>query len=243
MQELPLLAAHFTLYCKQLLIGIRLVHMNTRVFLVDDHEVVRRGLASLISGTDDLEFAGEAGTVQDTLTRMTTANAKVVVLDVRLPDGDGIELCRELKANYSELQCLMLTSYSDDEALMAAILAGASGYILKQINGNSILDAIRRVAKGESLLDPTVTTKVLERLRKPPKQDELLMRLSPQERKILDLIAQGLTNREIAEKIFLAEKTVKNYVSNLLSKLNMGHRSEAAAYAARVSERNRYIRD
>ncbi|MDA8386240.1 MAG: response regulator transcription factor [Actinomycetota bacterium] len=213
--------------------------MSIRVFLVDDHEVVRRGLVSLIEMEDDIEVVGEAGSVADALSRLPAARPEVMVLDVRLPDGDGIELCREIKSAHPEIACLMLTSFSDDEALFSAILAGASGYLLKQIKTADLLEAVRRVSRGESLLDPAITAKVLARLRDPSPEDDLLSKLSPQEHKILDLIADGLTNREIAKEMFLAEKTVKNYVSNLLAKLGMSHRSEAAAYAARLDERKR----
>ena len=213
--------------------------MSIRVFLVDDHEVVRRGLVSLIEMEDDIEVVGEAGSVADALSRLPAARPEVMVLDVRLPDGDGIELCREIKSAHPEIACLMLTSFSDDEALFSAILAGASGYLLKQIKTADLLEAVRRVSRGESLLDPAITAKVLARLRDPSPEDDLLSKLSPQEHKILDLIADGQTNREIAKEMFLAEKTVKNYVSNLLAKLGMSHRSEAAAYAARLDERKR----
>ena len=213
--------------------------VTIRVFLVDDHEVVRRGLASLIDLEEDLEVVGEAGNVNDALSRIPATHPDVAILDVRLPDGDGIELCRDIRAQSSSIGCLMLTSYDDDEALFSAILAGASGYLLKQIRSSDLIDGIRRVAKGESLLDPAVTAKVLARLRSPEPEDELISRLSAQERKILNYISEGMTNRQIASEMFLAEKTVKNYVSNLLSKLEMGHRSEAAAYAARLSERKR----
>jgi DNA-binding NarL/FixJ family response regulator len=162
------------------------------------------------------------------------------VLDVRLPDGSGVEVCREIRARHPEVQALMLTSFADDEALFSAIMAGASGYVLKQIRGNDLVDAVRRVARGESLLDPAVTRRVLERLRADPEEDEAVSRLSGQERRILDLIAEGHTNRQIADEIHLAEKTVKNYVSNLLSKLGMSRRSEAAAYAARLAERRKH---
>ncbi|KJF18962.1 MULTISPECIES: response regulator transcription factor [Acidithrix] len=213
--------------------------MAIRVFLVDDHEVVRRGLASLIDVESDIEVVGEAGGVADALARIPAVQPQVVILDVRLPDGDGIELCREIKTKSPEIGCLMLTSFSDDEALFSAILAGAAGYLLKQIRSSDLIDGIRRVHNGESLLDPAVTARVLQRLRSPEPEDDLLSKLSPQERKILNFIAEGMTNREIANEMFLAEKTVKNYVSNMLSKLGMGHRSEAAAYAARLSERKR----
>ena len=216
--------------------------MGIRVFLVDDHEVVRRGLVSLIELEDDIDVVGEAGSVSEALARFNGANPDVMILDVRLPDGDGIELCREIKSERPEIACLMLTSYSDDEALFSAILAGAAGYLLKQIRSNDLIEGIRRVARGESLLDPAVTTRVLQRLRSPSPDDDLLSKLSPQEHRILDLIAHGKTNREIATEMYLAEKTVKNYVSNMLAKLGMAHRSEAAAYAARLSERKR-LRD
>jgi DNA-binding NarL/FixJ family response regulator len=163
----------------------------------------------------------------------------VAVLDVRLPDGDGVEVCREIRSAHPHVNCLMLTSYADDEALFSAILAGAAGYVLKQVRGTDLIDAIRRVASGQSLLDPGVTARVLERLRSPQAPDESLASLSEQERRILDLIAEGLTNRQIGERMFLAEKTVKNYVSNVLMKLGMSRRSEAAAYAARLEERHR----
>jgi DNA-binding NarL/FixJ family response regulator len=161
----------------------------------------------------------------------------VAVLDVRLPDGDGIEVCRELRSRLPRLQCLMLTSFADDEALFAAIMAGASGYVLKQIRGTDLLDAVRRVGRGESLIDPSMTRRVFDRLRDGPSRDARLERLSDQERRVLDLVAEGLTNRQIADRLYLAEKTVKNYVSSMLSKLGMDRRSEAAAYAARLSER------
>jgi DNA-binding NarL/FixJ family response regulator len=211
--------------------------MALRVFLVDDHEVVRGGLRSLLEVDGDIEIVGEASTAEEAVTRGVALGPDVAVLDVRLPDGDGIEVCRELKSRLPNLQCLMLTSFADDEALLAAIMAGASGYVLKQIRGNDLLDAVRRVASGESLIDPAMTKRVLDRLRKGPEHDERTDQLSDQERRVLDLVAEGLTNRQIAERLYLAEKTVKNYVSNMLSKLGMDRRSEAAAYAARLSER------
>jgi len=161
------------------------------------------------------------------------------VLDVRLPDGDGVQVCREIRSAHPEIQCLMLTSFADDEALFQAIMAGASGYVLKQIKGADVVEAVRSIAAGRSLLDPSVTARVLERLRKGSEEDELLARLSPQERNILRLIADGLTNRQIAEHVHLAEKTVKNYVSNLLSKLGMERRTQAAVYAARLGAQQR----
>ncbi len=203
-----------------------------RVFLLDDHEVVRRGLRELLETEGDLEVVGEAGTAEEALTRIPPTRPDVAVLDVRLPDGNGVEVCREIRSSHPEIQCLMLTSFADDEALFQAIMAGAAGYVLKQIKGTDLVDAVRRVAQGQSLLDPAVTTRVLERLRTPPETDERLARLTEQERKILDLIAEGLTNRQIAERVHLAEKTVKNYVSNLLTKLGMERRTQAAVYAA-----------
>jgi DNA-binding NarL/FixJ family response regulator len=209
------------------------------VFLLDDHEVVRRGLRELLEAEEDLHIVGEASTAEEALLRVPSTKPDVAVLDVRLPDGDGVEVCREIRSRYPDIQCLMLTSFADDEALFSAIMAGASGYVLKQIRGSELVDAIRRVAAGESLLDPAITRRVLERLRAEPEEDEGLARLSEQERKVLDLIAEGYTNRQIGEHLFLAEKTVKNYVSNLLSKLGMERRTEAAAYAARLAERRR----
>jgi two-component system, NarL family, response regulator DevR len=208
----------------------------TRVFLLDDHEVVRRGLRELLEQEDDIEVVGEAGTAEAALARIPPTRPDVAVLDVRLPDGDGVEVCREIRSRHAEIHCLMLTSFADDEALFSAIMAGASGYLLKQVKGTDLVDAIRRVGNGESLLDPAMTARVLERLRAPAAPDELAT-LTDQERRVLDLIAEGLTNRQIGERMFLAEKTVKNYVSNLLAKLGMSRRSEAAAFAARLDER------
>jgi DNA-binding NarL/FixJ family response regulator len=207
-----------------------------RVFLLDDHDIVRRGLAHLFEEERDIEVVGEAGTAEEALSRIPPTRPDVALLDVRLPDGDGVEVCREIRSRYPEIRCLMLTSFADDEALFDAIMAGASGYLLKQIKSDEIVGAVRLVAKGQSLLDPAVTAQVLERLRKGPEEDERLAQLSPQERNILDLIADGLTNRQIAEQIHLAEKTVKNYVSNLLTKLGMERRTQAAVYAARLAE-------
>jgi DNA-binding NarL/FixJ family response regulator len=210
--------------------------MTTRVFLLDDHEVVRRGLRELLESEDDMEVVGEAGTAEEALGRIPATSPNVAVLDMRLPDGDGIEVCREVRSRHPEIACIMLTSFSDDDAVYAAILAGAAGYLLKQVRGNDLVDAIRRVADGESLLDPAVTTRVLERLRHKD-DDDPLAALTDQERKILEHIAEGLTNRQIGEQMFLAEKTVKNYVSNMFAKLGMSRRTEAAAYAARLAER------
>ncbi len=207
-----------------------------RVFLLDDHDIVRRGLAHLFETQADIELVGEAGTAEEALSRIPPTRPDVALLDVRLPDGDGVEVCREIRSRYPEIRCLMLTSFADDEALFDAIMAGASGYLLKQVKSDEIVEAVRLVAKGESLLDPAVTGRVLERLRKGPEEDERLAKLTSQERNILELIADGLTNRQISEQIHLAEKTVKNYVSNLLTKLGMERRTQAAVYAARLAE-------
>jgi two-component system, NarL family, response regulator DevR len=207
-----------------------------RVFLLDDHEIVRAGLTRLFERAGDIEIVGEAGTAAEGLSRIPPTRPDVALLDVRLPDGDGVEVCREIRSRHPEISCLMLTSFADDEALFDAIMAGASGYILKQIKSDDIVEAVRLVAKGQSLLDPSVTATVLERLRKGPEEDERLARLTTQERNILELIAGGLTNRQIAEHVHLAEKTVKNYVSNLLSKLGMERRTQAAVYAAGLDE-------
>jgi DNA-binding NarL/FixJ family response regulator len=208
-----------------------------RVFLLDDHEIVRRGLRDLLEGTGTIEVVGEAGTADEALRRIPAVQPDVAVLDVRLPDGNGVEVCRELRSANPDLRCLMLTSYADDEALFQAIVAGASGYALKQIRSNDLIDAVTRIAAGQSLLDPTLTERVMERLRTGPPQDEKIAALTEQERNLLDLLAEGYTNREIADRMFLAEKTVKNYVSNVLSKMGMQRRTEAAVYAARLDER------
>jgi DNA-binding NarL/FixJ family response regulator len=210
--------------------------MATRVFLLDDHEVVRRGLRELLESEDDLQIVGEAGTAEEAYARIPATSPDVAVLDVRLPDGDGIEVCREVRSRHPEIACIMLTSVADDDAVYAAIMAGAAGYLLKQVRGNDLVDGIRRVAAGASLLDPTVTTRVLERLRHKEDKDEFSA-LTDQERSILGLVAEGLTNRQIGERMFLAEKTVKNYVSSILSKLGMSRRTEAAVYAARIADR------
>ncbi len=212
--------------------------MATRVFLLDDHEVVRRGVRELLEEAG-FEIAGEASTAVEALARIPPAKPDVAVLDVRLPDGNGVEVCREVRDLVPGLPCLMLTSYSDDEALFEAIMAGASGYVLKQIRGNDLIDAIRTVADGKSLLDPAATARLMARLRNTSSPDERVATLTDQERKLLDLLAQGLTNREIAAQMYLAEKTVKNYVSNLLAKMGMQRRTEAAVYAVRLEERNR----
>lgn len=209
------------------------------VFLLDDHEVVRRGVHEMLSGEDDIEVVGEAGTAAEALARIPAVRPDVAVLDVRLPDGSGVEVCREIRSADESVKCLMLTSFADDEALFDAIMAGASGYVLKAIRGNELLSAVREVAAGKSLLDPVATGRVLERLRDGgrDKGDAKLASLTEQERKILDLIGEGLTNRVIGERLHLAEKTIKNYVSSLLSKLGMERRSQAAAYVARIQAR------
>lgn len=208
-----------------------------RVFLLDDHEVVRRGLRDLLEAEDDITVVGEAGTAEEALARVPATRPEVAVLDVRLPDGDGIEVCRELLSRHPDLRCIMLTSFADDEALLGAVMAGASGYVLKQVRGSDLVDGIRRVAAGETLLDVTASSRLLDRFRDHTRDDALLDVLSPQERRILDLISDGCSNRQIAERMYLAEKTVKNYVSNLLAKLGMSRRTEAAVYAARLAER------
>ena len=202
------------------------------VFLLDDHEVVRRGLRELLEAAG-MEIVGEASTAAEAIGRIPICRPNVAVLDVRLPDGDGIEVCREVRSRCPEISCLMLTSFSDDEALMGAIMAGASGYLLKQVRGHDLADAVRRIAGGASLLDPMVTKKVLDRLRQPA-ADPLNV-LTGQERKILDLIAEGMTNRQIGAQMHLAEKTVKNYVSNLLAKLGLSRRTEAAVFATKLA--------
>jgi two-component system, NarL family, response regulator DevR len=208
-----------------------------RVFILDDHELVRRGLTDLLTTTDDLIIVGEAGTAADALRRIPAAAPDVALLDARLPDGSGIDVCREIRSSHEKIRCLILTSYDDDEALFAAVMAGASGYLLKQIGGNSLVEGIRQVAAGRSLLDPAVTEKLLDRLRNPVKADPLAGSLTAREREILDLIADGCTNRQIGERLFLAEKTVKNYVSGMLTKLGMQPRTQAAVYGATLRRR------
>ncbi|MEV0584515.1 response regulator transcription factor [Nonomuraea sp. NPDC050310] len=205
-----------------------------RVFLLDDHEVVRRGVAALLESEDDIEVIGEAGTASSAMARIPALRPDVAVLDVRLPDGNGVDVCRDVRSKIPELRCLMLTSYADDDALFDAVMAGASGYVLKQIHGSDLVGAVRTVASGQSLLDPQTTATMLQRLRDQAGRKDPLQALSDQERHILELIGEGLTNRQIGERLYLAEKTVKNYVSNLLSKLNMQRRTQAAAMAARL---------
>ena len=202
-------------------------------FLMDDHEVVRQGVRALLEASGEIVVVGEASSAAEALARIPAVRPDVAILDVRVPDGNGIEVCRELRSTIGT-KCLMLTSYSDDEALFEAIMAGAAGYVLKQIRGNELLDAVKRVAAGESLLDPAITGRVLQRLRQPSEEDERLARLSPQERHILHYIADGMTNRQIAGEMNLAEKTIKNYVSNMLGKLGMERRTEAAVFATKL---------
>jgi two-component system response regulator DevR len=208
-----------------------------RVFLLDDHEVVRRGLADLLTASGDIEVVGESGSAQEAARRIPALRPDVAILDARLPDGNGIDVCRDVRAVDSSIKGLILTSYEDDEALFAAIMAGAAGYVLKQIRGTDLVDAVRRVAAGQSLLDPAVTQAVLTRLRTGDQRpSDPLAALSDQERRVLALIAEGLTNREIGQQLYLAEKTVKNYVSSLLAKLGVGRRGQAVALAATIGQ-------
>lgn len=210
----------------------------TRVFLVDDHEIVRRGVADLINAERDLEVVGEASTMRQALARVPAVMPDVAVLDVRLPDGSGIDLCREIRSRHPEVACLMLTAYDDDEASRTAVLAGAAGYVLKDIRGQGLLDSIRRVSRGETLVDTAVSRRVVEQAAAPAgSASGPTEMLSLREKQILALIADGLTNRQIGEHLELAEKTVKNYVSGLLAKLGMERRTQAAVYGAQVRGR------
>lgn len=214
-----------------------------KVMLVDDHEVVRQGLRAVLEDESDLAVVAEAGTAEEAVSRARVFEPDVIVMDVRLPDGNGIDSCRTIRSERPATKVVMLTSFSDDQALFDSIMAGASGYLLKQVRGQELANSIRRVGKGESILDPAVTQRVLERIRNPDEDtDERLARLTPTERRILDMIAAGLTNREIANRINLAEKTVKNYVSGILSKLDVSRRVEAAAYLVerRAMDRRSY---
>ena len=206
------------------------------VFLLDDHEVVRRGVKDMLETDPEIVVVGEAGTAAAARARIPALRPDVAVLDVRLPDGDGVTVCREIRSRMPSVACLMLTSFSDDEALFDAIMAGAAGYVLKQIRGTDLVGAVRTVAAGESMLDPDAASRVMQRMRNQSARSDPLAGLSEQERKILELIGDGLTNRQIGERLFLAEKTVKNYVSALFAKLGMERRTQAAAYAARVFE-------
>ncbi|MYX32885.1 MULTISPECIES: response regulator transcription factor [unclassified Streptomyces] len=206
-----------------------------RVFLVDDHEVVRRGVHDLLDAEPDIEVVGEAGTVDHALARGPALRPHVAILDVRLPDGDGIGVCRELRSRMPELACLMLTSFDDDDALLDAIMAGAAGYVLKQIKGSDLVSAVRTVASGQSMLDPATTARLMNSLRQqdetPEPQDETLAALTPREREILELVGEGLTNRQIGKRLFLSEKTVKNHISRMLAKLGVERRIQAAVLA------------
>jgi DNA-binding NarL/FixJ family response regulator len=204
------------------------------VFLLDDHEVVRRGVRDLLEAEPDITVIGEAGTASSALARIPALRPDVAILDVRLPDGDGVEVCREIRSRMPQVACLMLTSFGDDQALFDAIMAGAAGYVLKQIRGTDLVGAVRTVASGKSMLDPDAASRVLARLRDQAGKRDPLAGLTGQERRILELIGEGLTNRQIGERLYLAEKTVKNYVSGLFAKLGMQRRTQAAAYAARV---------
>lgn len=208
--------------------------MTISVFLLDDHELVRTGLKTVLESEGDVRVVGEAGTVAEALRRIPELTPDVAILDVRLPDGEGISVCREIRSSVQPAPaCLMLTSYSDDEALFGAIMAGAAGYLLKQVSGIDLIGSVRRIAAGASLLDPELTATVLTRLRGGGPDDPGYDQLSPQERRVLDLVADGLTNRQIAQHLHLAEKTVKNYVSAVLHKLGFERRTEAAVYATR----------
>ena len=205
---------------------------DVRVFLLDDHEIVRRGIADLLHSEPGIIVVGEAGTAAEALRIIPATQPHVAVLDARLPDGSGIDVCRDIRSSAPEIRCLILTSYDDNDAIFAAVMAGAAGYLLKEIRGSYLVDAIRQVAAGKSLLDPAVTERLLTRLREGAPQDQRLASLTDREREVLGLITEGLTNREIGERLFLAEKTVKNYVSGLLAKLGMQRRTQAAVYGA-----------
>jgi two-component system, NarL family, response regulator DevR len=207
---------------------------------MDDHEVVRQGVRALLESSGDIVVVGEAANASEAIARIPALRPDVAILDVRVPDGNGIEVCRDVRSRVGT-NCLMLTSYSDDEALFEAIMAGAAGYVLKQVRGTELVTAVKRVAAGESLLDPAITERVLNRLRSHSDEDPRLARLTPQERRILHLIADGMTNRQIAREMHLAEKTIKNYVSNLLTKLGMERRTEAAVFATRLELAGQHI--
>jgi len=205
-----------------------------RVFLLDDHEVVRQGLRTLLESSGDIEVVGESGSAEEAASRIPALRPDVAVLDGRLPDGSGVEVCRIVRSVDPSIHALILTSYDDDDALFAAIMAGAAGYVLKDIRGNDLIETIKRVAAGQSLIDPSLTARVLERVRNGPATAPELADLTEQEIKLLGFIAEGLTNRQIGEKMFLAEKTVKNYVSSILSKLGLERRTQAAVLASKL---------
>jgi two-component system response regulator DevR len=204
-----------------------------RVFLLDDHELVRRGIRVLLEQEPDVEVIGEADTAQDATARIPALRPDVAILDARLPDGNGIDVCRDIRSVDPSIRALILTSYDDDEALFAAIMAGAAGYLLKQVRGTDLVSAVRLVAAGQSLLDPAVTQRVIERIRQGPQEPDELRSLTDQERRILELVAEGLTNRQIAERMYLAEKTVKNYASSMFAKLGLSSRTQAAIFASK----------
>ncbi len=204
-----------------------------RVYLLDDHEIVRRGIRELLESEGDIVVVGESGLAQEAARRIPALRPHVAILDGRLPDGTGVEVCREIRSRDPEIAALILTSYDDDEALFSAIMAGAAGYVLKQVRGNDLVESVRRVAAGQSMLDPAVTAQVLDRLRKGPEVDPAVAALTPQEQRILTLIGEGKTNRQIAEEMFLAEKTVKNYTSSLYAKLGLESRTQAAIFATK----------
>jgi DNA-binding NarL/FixJ family response regulator len=212
--------------------------LGIKVFLLDDHEIVRRGVREMLESEPDIIVIGDAGTAESALARIPALMPDVAVLDVRLPDGDGVSVCREIRSRHPEIACLMLTSFGDDEALFDAIMAGAAGYVLKQIRGTDLVGAVRTVAAGGSMLDPGAAGKVMARIRDAANRKDPLAGLTEQERKILELIGEGLTNRQIGERMYLAEKTVKNYISGLFAKLGMERRTQAAAYATRVFDQH-----
>ena len=214
-----------------------------RVFLLDDHEIVRMGVRDLLEAEPGITVIGEAGTAASALARIPALKPDVAILDIRLPDGDGVSVCREIRSKMPQLACLMLTSFSDDEALFDAIMAGAAGYVLKQIRGTDLVGAVRTIASGQSLLDPEAASRVMRRMRDQATAADPLAGLTDQERRILALIGEGLTNRQIGDRLFLAEKTVKNYVSALFAKLGMQRRAQAAAYAARVFDQQQAAAD
>jgi two-component system response regulator DevR len=205
---------------------------NITVFLLDDHEIVRRGIADLLASAGDITVVGEASTASEAVARIPAVRPQVAVLDARLPDGSGIDVCRDIRSAVPEVRCLILTSYDDNDALFAAVMAGAAGYLLKEVRGSSLVDAIRQIAAGRSLMDPNVTERLLQRLREGEPKDERLASLTEREREILGFIADGMTNRQVGEHLFLAEKTIKNYVSQILAKLGMERRTQAAVYGA-----------
>ncbi|MHB2028620.1 MAG: response regulator transcription factor [Acidimicrobiales bacterium] len=210
--------------------------MAIRVFLLDDHELVREGVISLLASDEGIEIVGQAATAAQALERIPLAKPDVAILDVRLSDGSGIEVCREIRSSYPEIACLILTSFADDEALYASVMAGAAGYVLKQIRSRDLIDDVKKVASGASLMDARVVARVLQRVTNPHDEASGLESLSPQERRLLELITEGRTNRQIAEAMFLSEKTVKNYVTRLLRKLHMTNRTEAAVFATKLSD-------